>query len=299
MSTEATLYIVAAFSDDPNAGSPTGVVLDAGHLSNQEMQAVANQSGCSHTAFLSAFAEEVGIRFFTPTGEIKNCAHATIAAHWLRARERGFGGDFAVKQRTQAGVQDVVVQRDDRGIQVSFSQNVLNFEGVDRTTRADLVAILGLPDTALEPQFPVILASPGALRFLVGINARPVLEGLKPDFAALKALCERLDSIGCFVYTAGALTSPVDVHARMFAPAIGVDEDAINGNSSGCLGAYLLRLDTENRFGGELHLRVHQGQAFDRSGMVQVRARNVGRNVETIIGGTAALVAQTVIHLET
>jgi PhzF family phenazine biosynthesis protein len=292
MNMATTFHIVAAFSDDPNAGSPTGVVLDAGHLSNQEMQEVANQSGCSHTAFLSEFADEVAIRFFTPAGEIKNCAHATIAAHWLRATERSFGREFTVKQRTQAGVQDVFVRRDDTGITVSFSQNVLNFDSVDRTTRANLLAILGLTDTALEPQYPVILASPGAKRFLVGINAVTVLNALKPNFAALKTLCERIESIGCFVYTVGALTSPLEVNARMFAPAIGVDEDMINGNSSGCLGAYLLRLDTENRFGGELNLRVHQGQAFGRPGTVQVTERNVGRNVETIIGGKAALISQ-------
>lgn len=71
--------------------------------------------------------------------------------------------------------------------------------------------------------------------------------------------------------------------ARMFAPAIGVDEDVINANSSGCLGAYILRLGNFP----ELTLRVQQGHHFRRLGTVQVTARRVDNRIETTIGGTA------------
>ena len=48
-----TAYEVAAFTNDPRAGSPTGVVLDAGGLRDEQMQAIAQQLGFSHTAFVS------------------------------------------------------------------------------------------------------------------------------------------------------------------------------------------------------------------------------------------------------
>jgi PhzF family phenazine biosynthesis protein len=300
MNTEITLYEVAAFTDEPSAGSPTGVVLDAGQLSREQMQVIANQSGCSHTAFLTESLQEggeIGIRFFTPTGEIKNCAHATIAAHWLRATERSNQNDELVKQRTLSGVQEVEVRRANAGVFVWFKQDTINYYPVTIGITAEVVAALQLPEAALKRQYPVILASPGAKRFLVGVNSVEELNALKPDFSALRAFCNRMDSIGCFMYVVESSAPPIEARARMFAPAIGVDEDMINGNSSGCLGAYLLWLDTKGRFHGELNLSVHQGQTFNRPGTVLVSARRVGDTIETIIGGRAVMISQAQVRL--
>jgi PhzF family phenazine biosynthesis protein len=82
--------------------------------------------------------------------------------------------------------------------------------------------------------------------------------------------------------------------ARMFAPNIGVNEDVINGNSSGCLGAYLFNLKNKN----PLNLLVHQGQAFNREGTVKVRVKNVAGNVETAIGGTAKINGEITLAID-
>src|SRR5688572_19859582 len=101
-------FEVAAFTTDPAAGTPTGVVLDADHLSAAQMQHIAQNFPFSHTAFVTEIApDEVSIRFFTHECEIKNCGHATIAAHYVRAARLNHSADFAVKQRTLSGVQEV------------------------------------------------------------------------------------------------------------------------------------------------------------------------------------------------
>lgn len=290
---EITVSIVAAFTDDPAAGSPTGVVLDAGDWSTDTMQQIANQSGCSHTAFARELGQgAVNIRFITATGDIKNCAHATIAAHYLRAMRMGSVGDMILKQHTLSGVQDVEVRRQDRALSVYFRQDAIQFTPVSPDIITELLGALKLSPSALDRRYSVTLASPGANRFLVGLNDVSIINGLQPDFSALKALCVRFAGIGCFVF---AMQSPTEVVARVFAPNIGVDEDVINGNSSGCLGAYLLRFEKEVT---ELNLHVHQGQNFNRPGTVMVNARRGESGIETWVGGRAAYVSEQVVHVK-
>jgi trans-2,3-dihydro-3-hydroxyanthranilate isomerase len=289
VNSEITLNIVAAFTDDPSAGSPTGVVLDLGDLSVEAMQQIANQSGCSHTAFVNELGQEAGdvnIRFFTAGGEIKNCAHATIAAHYLRAQHMNVTGDCRLKQHTLSGIQDVEVRHQNDVMSIYFKQDPISFSDVQAETIAELLAALKLSASALDERYPIVLASPGSNRFLIAINDMTTMNTLQPDFHALKALCARFEGIGCFVF---AMKSANEADARMFAPNIGVDEDIINGNSSGCLGAYLLRLKPGL---SEMNLSVYQGQNFNRPGTVMVNARRVGDQIETWVGGRAVTISQ-------
>ncbi|MFH8387701.1 PhzF family phenazine biosynthesis protein [Kitasatospora sp. NPDC018058] len=67
------------------------------------------------------------------------------------------------------------------------------------------------------------------------MRSRTALAELAPDFALLRAACDRYGLLGCYVY------SPPDrlgrAAARMFAPSIGVPEDIANANSTACLAA--------------------------------------------------------------
>ena len=80
----------------------------------------------------------------------------------------------------------------------------------------------------------------------------------------------------------------------MFAPNIGVNEDVINGNSSGCLGAYFLSVQKSDH----LSLRICQGQKFDREGEVRVNVKKVNNHIETTIGGTAKIESEMLISLD-
>jgi trans-2,3-dihydro-3-hydroxyanthranilate isomerase len=289
---EITAYRVAAFSDRAGAGSPTGVVLNADSVSDAQMQRITDTIGCSHTAFVSGFypgTAEVRVRFFTPTGEITNCAHGTIAAHVVLALQME-SADHVMRQRVNSGVQDVRIERDGEKVNVFFKQDQIRFNPVSSELQGELFALFGLTMPALG-EYDVIIASPGTNRFLLSVKSVGVLKKLRPDLFRLKQICERTYSLGCFAFTfddSGAS------HARMFAPAIGVDEDISNGNSSGCLGAYLL----STREDAELSLRVHQGQELGRPSTVLVITQCVGDRIETTVGGTAVIEATMSISVD-
>ncbi|HEX2621819.1 MAG TPA: PhzF family phenazine biosynthesis isomerase [Phototrophicaceae bacterium] len=286
-----TVYEVAAFTADALGGSLTGVILNAADMNDDQMQAVAKHLPYSHTAFMTNLdAININIRFFTAAGEIQNCAHATIAAHYLRAALRPTQHDEIVHQHTASGIQEVTIQHQSDTITVSFKQNPVTFSEISLDTLAELLVILKLSASDLDLSCSVLLASPGANRFMVAVKTTAILNSITPNFTALKALCDWANhSVGCFVFVLDDKENQAT--ARMFAPGIGVDEDTINGNSSGCLGAYLLR---GNPALSEIRLRVHQGHLLKRPGTVLVTASRTGDridSIETTVGGTAVITA--------
>lgn len=296
---EITAYEVAVFTDQVTAGSPTGVILDANSLSKDQMQRIARTLGHSHTAFVTELEQDecdVSVRFFTPAQEITNCGHGTIAVHVLRTTHNASMGDALVKQRVLSGVQEVSIHHDGN-ITAHFKQQEIGFYDVEQSVMDDLLSALNLAEADLNEQYPIVLASPGSNRFMVGINNRVPLKAVSPNFEKLRDVCTHVNSIGCFVFTIESISSFAEATGRMFAPVIGVEEDIVNGNSSGCLGAYLLRMAPDNRLGPELSLRVHQGHTLNRPGTVLVTAKWVNDKIETIIGGTAVVASRREISL--
>jgi len=286
-------FLVNAFANQVDSGSPTGVVLDADQIDSDQMLAIARSLNVSHTAFLSQSGRtdcDFAIRFFTPNGELKNCAHATIAAHCLRATRFGISGDQPTRQETTSSIQEVWTHASDEGFVVSFKQNEIVQKEVARSTVQRLIQAVACCSDVLHSNYPVKLVSPGSFRFIVPVKKDNDVLALTPDLKEIDKLCNEAQSIGCFVFSVNQLHSHGQTHGRMFAPTIGVDEDVVNGNSSGCLAAYLMALPNGQRWGDELHLQVLQGHSLGRPSSVNVRGQRVGGRIETFVGGTAHVV---------
>ena len=96
MTNKCYVYQVDVFTRTPMEGNAAGVVLHADSLSSKQMQAVARELNNSETAFLLqpvSDDHDVRVRFFTPTTEVPTCGHATIAAHYVRARIHNLAAD--------------------------------------------------------------------------------------------------------------------------------------------------------------------------------------------------------------
>ena len=77
------IFQVDAFTTQLYAGNPAGVVLDAQHLDEREMQLIARELGSADSVFVlppDAADHDLRVRFFTPHGETGFVGHATIAA---------------------------------------------------------------------------------------------------------------------------------------------------------------------------------------------------------------------------
>ena len=76
--------MVNAFTVNREGGNPAGVVLQADGLSFNEKLKIAQTVGYSETAFVSEDNNaDLALSFFTVTGEVDFCGHATLAAFSL------------------------------------------------------------------------------------------------------------------------------------------------------------------------------------------------------------------------
>ena len=230
----------AAFSRDPTAGNPAGVVPDATGLDAGQMQRIAAEVGFSETAFLfpdAADPRHLRVRYFSPLAEVPFCGHATIASTVALAERNGPG---QLTLDTAAGAVVVSSWYDEDGAPVAALTSVP--PRVEPLLDADLdeiLAALGWHTADLDPLLPGRVAFAGAFHPVVAAASRVRLADLSYDFDRLGRLMAERDWITvALVWREGA-----DLfHVRNPFPPGGVVEDPATGAAAAAFGAYLREL---------------------------------------------------------
>lgn len=295
------VYQVDAFTREKFTGNPAGVVPDAVGLSERQMQSMARELNNSETAFLfpgKPGEYDVHIRFFTPTNEVPICGHATVASHFVRAMLLGMENGRVV-QKCGAGLIPVEVEKTDEGHRVTMFQGPTTIsEPLAPEYRARLLAALGVTEEDLREDCPVTAASTGAAKVMVGLKEESELHALKPDMEALKTLSGEIGFRGYHVFTIHPGQEPL-VHARMFGPANGNNEDPVTGVANGPLGGYLVHFGLIPAEGDQVSFVAAQGEAMGRPGTMEVRVDiENGTHGGVSIVGDAVVAFQTEIELE-
>ena len=279
--------LVDAFTAEPYAGNAAGVVPDADDLTAAQMQAIARELSASETAFLSESDDaDRQIRYFTPTQEVDLCGHATIASHALLSAD-GVIEPGAHTLETEVGVLDIELQDD--GV-VWMTQSRPEVETVD-IFYDRLGDALGIDPATLRDvgtDLPVARATTGLPFLIIPVNFLESLSGVEPDLQAIEAITDEYDVTGIYAFTFDTLESESTLHARMFAPGAGVDEDPVTGTASGACGAYLDSYEAFDSMPDDL--RFEQGHFVDRGGIVHVDISVDDRGRKQVrVGGEATL----------
>lgn len=294
------VYQIDSFTRERLTGNPAGVVTNADGLSDRQMQQIARELNNSETAFLlhpDDNTYDVKVRFFTPTKEVPICGHATIAAHYARAVENHFG-TTRVLQKTGAGILPVDIIRENDDYQIIMTQGKIEVGGALPTeAQQALTNALGISRSDLREEFPVAIASTGHSKVMVGIKNLNTLHGLRPNLDGLTKLSAVIGCNGYYVFTMDPNESPM-VHGRMFAPAIGINEDPVTGNANGPLGAYFVHYGFVKHNGALLTFEAVQGEAIGRAGTMEVRVKIENNEpTEVQIVGNAVIAFSTEICL--
>jgi trans-2,3-dihydro-3-hydroxyanthranilate isomerase len=86
-----------------------------------------------------------------------------------------------------------------------------------------------------------------------------------------------------------------DIHARMFAPSLGVMEDAATGSACAALAGYLGSRDASRD--GTLRWRVEQGFEMGRPSIIDIEADKSGGAITAVrVGGHAVVVAEGMLR---
>jgi phenazine biosynthesis protein PhzF family len=280
-----TVYQIDSFTKEQFKGNPAGVVVNADGLNDNQMQMIARELNNSETAFLfsSDCINYNGIiRYFTPKSEVPICGHATIAAMYAKALEENLES-CVLKIKTNVGILPFEIIKNHRGYQIIMTQGEFSLsETFDSANSQRIIEALGLEESDINKNCPIQIASTGHSKVMIGIKTREKLNLLTPNFNELANLSAEIKCNGYFVFTFDSDDKDVLTYGRMFAPAIGINEDPVTGNANGPLGGYLIQnkiVETKNDY---FEFNGRQGEAINRLGVVNVKVL-VENNKPTLI----------------
>lgn len=295
------IYQIDSFTKERLSGNPAGVVTNADGLSVLQMQRIARELNNSETAFILSPEDDthdVWVRFFTPTKEVPICGHATIAAHYARAIENNLG-TARIYQKTGAGILPVDIEREGEDYKIIMTQGLIQYGNIlTGEARETLIKALDINRAALREECPITIVSTGHSKVMICINDVELLHSLKPNMDMLTKLSSEIGCNGYYVFTLNTYENPM-VHGRMFAPAIGINEDPVTGNANGPLGAYLIHYGLVPHNEADYSFVAVQGEAIGRAGSMQVQVKIENMEpVEVKIIGNAVIAFQTEMMLE-
>lgn len=257
------IYQVDAFASTPFGGNPAAVVpLDA-WLPDAMLQRIAEENNLSETAYFVRAGDVYELRWFTPAVEVDLCGHATLASAFVLFEQLGVKDDL-LRFATRSG--ELQVRRDGDKLAMDFPAKQPRAVEIP----PGLLQALGLPDAQALYRTD---------DYLVVIDDGSLIDGLKPDFAALAA----------FDVRGVAVTAPsvrFDFVSRWFGPRVGVNEDPVTGSAHTSLAPYWAERLAKRS------LSAQQGGA--RKGQLHCQVQDNGR---VIISGQAALYLRGTIHL--
>jgi phenazine biosynthesis protein PhzF family len=298
---ELDVYQVDAFTKELFSGNPAGVILNADGLDEKTMIAIARELNNSESAFVFAkkgSGYDIQVRFFTPTREVPICGHATISAHYVYSRKLGLR-NCRILQKAKAGILPVEVVDSASGTRVVMTQGGIEFGAIlCEAQRRRLIDGLGIMESDLDGSLPIQIVSTGHSKVMVPIFSKACLDSLKPRNDVLNDLSEDIRCNGFYAFTFDSQEKDILTSGRMFAPAIGINEDPVTGNANGPLGAYLTKYEKIDAREDGYSFIAKQGEAIGRKGYVGVQVLSRKGEPEVVkISGEAVIAFHTTIRL--
>lgn len=277
-------YIVDAFTDKPFGGNTAGVVLiEAEHPfpENETMRLIAAEFRYSETAFVKAEPDgSFTTRYFTPTGEVPLCGHATIATFGVLFRKGLLKEGQAYLNHTLASDLKVVAGPTTM-MQMAKPKLIAT---LSNTERDRLISIMGLTETT---NLPIQIVSTGLPDIMLPVASIEALQDLHTDMKALSKLSEELRVVG--VHAFALSDDGYTAHVRNFAPLYGIDEESATGTSNAALTYYLYR---NGIIKAPTQCKFLQGEAMQRPSTIATTLSVNDLQCEIRAGGPCCVVAQ-------
>lgn len=275
--------IVNVFSDGGPGGNPLAVVLDAGGLTDEEMQTIAREMNLSETTFvLGGGSHGFNIRIFTPAREIPFAGHPILGTAFVLREEYPECDTGRMILHVPAGPIPVRWEERAEGAPILWmQQNTPEFGG--RPDPSEVAAVLGLDCHEIDNRFPVEEVSTGLPFIIVPLTGISAVRRVSIDTARYRKLIAGTAAKAIFVFSAETCDPGNDLHARMFAEFYGVPEDPATGSANGCLAAWLLR---HHYFGTDIvDCTVEQGYEMQRPSLLRIRAEIEKDVIRVKVGG--------------
>jgi trans-2,3-dihydro-3-hydroxyanthranilate isomerase len=260
MSRKLSYEHVDVFTDKPYSGNQLAVFHTPGKLTKPQMQNIACEMNYSETTFVypsRASGVDARVRIFTPADEVPFAGHPTLGtAYVIHKRTKG-KKPSTMTLELNAGLIEVEVSGTQKsGYTFTMSQPLPEF-GTALQNRGQAARAVGIGP------FEVVgggVVSNGLDFLIVEARDSEIVSRARLNMQEAMNVAERHKVIGIYLFSR-VESRRVNIHARFFAPVVGVYEDPATGSAAGALGAYLARI---LKFPPELKLNIEQGREMGR-----------------------------------
>jgi len=292
-----TFHIVDVFSSSPFGGNQLAVLPEAAGISTEGMQKIAREFNFGETTFVLPKKDPANtcrVRIFTPRTELDFAGAPSVgtACALVMKQHAPPSGPMRLILEENVGPVTVDVAQRDGGFHgtLTLSGKIETPTGAPSPT--DLAAVLSIEPAEVSQVF---FAGVGVPLCFAQLSSNEIVDRAVINRAAWTATLSRAWSPHLFFF-AGKLRDGGKLYARMWAPALGVEEDCATGGACAALvGAMASKPD----FGGMTYrLSILQGVSMGRRSEIEAEARKSGSVVTSVsVGGATAYIASGEIEV--
>ena len=292
-------YTADVFTDQIFGGNQLAVFPDATGLNPEQMQQVTREFNFSETAFVFPPQQSDNtrlVRIFTPDAEVPFAGHPTLGTAHVLADI----GEIPLKSETtnivfEEGVGPVKVRIQARDGQPLFTQLSVAMppeNGPPPPPVGDIAAVLTLNESDISVGKYAPAAMSCGLPFLfVPLKSLQAVQKASLSRDKWQTILSGYWAPHLFLFSSETEWEDTDLHARMFAPGLGVDEDPATGSAAVTLAGYLAGRDDLKT--GTLKWVIEQGFEIGRKSVLTIEAdKNAGEITDLRVGGPSVTVCR-------
>jgi trans-2,3-dihydro-3-hydroxyanthranilate isomerase len=297
--TNIPFLILDVFATGKYTGNQLAVCLDAGDLTDLQMQQIAREINFSETTFVTNSQPVNGgynTRIFTPTTELAFAGHPTLGTAFAIQQE-------LVKERIDSR-SETRCERLNLNYQVGqipVDLNYLNGEPDilwmhqqqpkfhESIALDTIAAVIGVEPIDIDERYPIEPVSTGLPFIIVPVKTLAAVSQAKLNLSLYQPTVANLPAQAILVFCPETVDASCQLHVRVFTECFGIPEDPATGSANGCLAAYLAK---HEYFGSsKLDIAVEQGVEMGRASRLYLRSEYAPARCSVSIGGRVIHIA--------
>lgn len=291
-------HIVDVFSKTPFGGNQLAVLPEADGLSSLVMQNIAREFNFSETTFVTRVPSEENcfiVRIFTPMSELAFAGHPTIGTACVLAKGGYVNGSRDYRLTLREGIGPIAVHVESRG---GVTHGTMMLSGklshplAGAPSPDDLAAVLSVAKQDVAQSFCASLGLPFCFVQLV---SREAVDRCRLNGELWTKHLSDAESPHVFLFS-GKLENEAELYARMFAPALGIEEDPATGSACAALVAAVAERSAGAN--ASIRIRVRQGVSMGRPSDIEASADKIAGLLTSVsVGGATTFVASGVLNV--
>ena len=290
--TNIPFFILDVFATDRYTGNQLAVCLNAGDLTDLQMQQIAREINFSETTFITSSEPVNGgynTRIFTPTTELPFAGHPTLGTAFIIQQELIKQQIDRVNLNYKVGQipVDLYYVNGEPDLLWMHQQQPQFYDPIDVDV---LAAVIGVNPADVDVRYPIEPVSTGLPFIIIPLNNLAAVSQAKLNLDLYDRVVANLPAQAILIFCPETIDPQRQLHVRVFTECFGIPEDPATGSANGCLAAYLAKYQY---FGSpNLDITVEQGVEMGRHSLLYLRAKYTADRCQISIGGRVITIAK-------